>query len=180
MSKVKEIWKDIEGHEKTYQVSNIGRVRSKDKIKRNGNGNWLHRGMIRKLGLNEFGYYVCSISIGGSRMKLAKVHRLVAIAFVPRVPGKNDINHKNGIKTDNRPSNLEWCTRAENTKHAWSTGLIKPSYGENCHKAKLSEKEVLKIRRITKKFSQRELAKMFNISRRNIRAILFRESWRHI
>lgn len=56
-----------------------------------------------------------------------RVHRIVAQLYIPNIDNKNEINHKNGIKTDNRIENLEWTTHQENCKHAYKTGLHKPS-----------------------------------------------------
>lgn len=76
--------------------------------------------------------------------KTRLVHRLVAEAFL--IDGKHfgkDINHKNGIKTDNRVENLEWCTRSQNNHHAYDTGLMKR--GENHKNAVITEKQAKEI-----------------------------------
>lgn len=68
--------------------------------------------------LNSYGYKVVRLSSPGRKPKDFKVHRLVAFAFLPTIPGKNDVNHKDGNKTNNYADNLEWCSRGENNKHA--------------------------------------------------------------
>lgn len=62
--------------------------------------------------------------------KIYKLHRLVAECFIPKVEGKNQVNHKNGIKSDNRVENLEWCNNSENQKHSWAMGLIKSGHAK--------------------------------------------------
>ncbi len=78
--------------------------------------------------INNVGYKMIALTKKGNT-KIISMHRLVAIAFIPNPKNKPCINHKNGIKTDNRIKNLEWCTHAENSQHAYRTGLSKPSYG---------------------------------------------------
>jgi hypothetical protein len=77
--------------------------------------------------LDKRGYYRIGLSFNG-KSKTFKLHRLVAEMFIPKIEGKNQVNHINGIKIDNRIENLEWCNNAENQKHAWDNNLNRSSY----------------------------------------------------
>lgn len=70
----------------------------------------------------------CQIDLG---KKTVKVHRLVALAFIPTIEGKTQVNHIDGNKQNNHVSNLEWCDNAENQTHAYATGLAKPMCGDD-------------------------------------------------
>lgn len=70
----------------------------------------------------------CQVSLG---KKTVKVHRLVALAFIPTIEGKTQVNHIDGNKQNNHVSNLEWCDNAENQTHAYATGLAKPMCGDD-------------------------------------------------
>lgn len=98
---MEEIWKDIEGYEGLYQVSNLGRVKG------------LKRGGIIKPQLSHRGYYRVGL-YKNRKYHAATVHRLVAIAFVPNPYNLPEVNHKDENKTNNRADNLEWCTRYYN------------------------------------------------------------------
>ena len=110
-----EEWRDIAGYEGVYQVSNKGRVK---RIV----ATHTTKPMMRKPTLAGAGYPSILLSKDGVARRY-NVHRLVAKAFIPNPDNKPEVNHINGIKTDNRAENLEWVTVSENKLHAYRTGL---------------------------------------------------------
>ena len=109
-----EIWKDIDGFEGYYQVSNLGNVKRifhasnyKGKSKR------IIKERPKTLGTDKNGYKTVMLYKGDMK-KLVKVHRLVANAFIDNPDNFPQVNHKNEIKSDNRVENLRWATRSEN------------------------------------------------------------------
>ena len=146
-----------------YEVSSVGRVR---------NG-------VAPKAIHYNGRYLVVIAYFGGVRNVRKVHRLVAGAFIPNPYNKQDVNHKNGIKTDNRVENLEWATRQENIRHAVATGLAKPAFGENHWSAKLRLEQVKEILDLFNGgWSMKELAERYRVSKETIRHIVRGKAWR--
>ena len=105
-----EIWKDVVGFERAYQVSNLGRVKSK-----------IRKGVIEEKLLkpykNNMGYECVDLWVNNHKKKL--VHRLVAEAFIDNPDHKKVVNHKDGNPLNNTVDNLEWCTHSENMLHSF-------------------------------------------------------------
>jgi hypothetical protein len=124
-----EIWKPISGYNGYYEVSNLGRVRSKTrKIERTSPNDitkkrpFTYKGKLVSFWITKKGYCRCTLNLDGLK-KNHLVHQLVAKTFIDNKECKPEVNHKNGIKTDNRLENLEWVTTKENVRHAIQMGL---------------------------------------------------------
>ncbi|MET3559316.1 hypothetical protein ABID29_002470 [Streptococcus rupicaprae] len=123
-----EIWKTVKGYEGLYEVSNLGRVKSLDKIVPKWDGVRLLKGRILKGSVTQFGYHKVILTKNKHRRTIF-VHRLVAEAFLendnPKI--KTQVNHIDGDKLNNETGNLEWVSASENIKHAFSIGIKKVS-----------------------------------------------------
>ena len=111
-----EIWKDIEGFEGYYMVSNMGRVKSVERVKWNGRGYQKIPERIMKPQKGSNGYLQVQLCKDGIK-KTPLVHQLVATAFCENPEGYTEINHKDEDKTNNNADNLEWCSRSYNCNY---------------------------------------------------------------
>lgn len=119
-----EVWKDIQGYENIYQVSNKGNVRSLDRIDIIKDGRkFVRTGKVLKAKICRKGYHRVQLCIN-SKCKHCNIHRLVAIAFIPTTNYNLQVNHIDGDKTNNYVSNLEWVTNSENFNHAMKNNLL--------------------------------------------------------
>lgn len=113
---MEEIWKDIKGYEGLYQVSSLGNVKSL---------NYRRTGKEKKIskGVNSEGYEYIRL-FKQNKQLYTSVHRIVAETFIPNPENKEQVNHIDGNKKNNKVENLEWCTQTENIRHAMRTGLL--------------------------------------------------------
>lgn len=138
VAKQVEIWKDVDSSGGLYQVSNLGNVKRVSWHRKTPSG---HFGSVVDRILvptrTSKGYLYVSLHFHGMRKKY-KVHRLVALHFIPLSVGKTCVNHKDGNKENNIVENLEWCTPKENTEHAIKSGIWDPYNNklENMHKTR--------------------------------------------
>lgn len=117
-----EEWRPIQGFEQDYEVSSQGRIRS-------------HRKgfvqILKPIFEKWNGYFTVSLFDADGRMHKAKIHRLVALAFIPNPHGYPCVNHKDENKTNNRADNLEWCTKAYNSVYGTSRQRARETYFRN-------------------------------------------------
>lgn len=141
-----EMWTKITivGYEH-YSVSTLGRVRNK------------RTGKILKPYLNNKGYQRVQLNNSGNK-KTMFVHRLVLLSFNKQAENNNQVNHKDGIKTNNYINNLEWSTQQENIQHAYKNGLNKGV-------SKITEEQIVNIIKFREQgFSYHEIAKSVGLS----------------
>lgn len=177
-----EVWKNVQGYETSYMVSNKGRVKSYDSrfINKLTKGISVRVGRIIAQEVTCWGYLGVRFSVNYKR-KYMLAHRLVAMAFIPNPENKKTVNHINGIKTDNRAENLEWKTLGENIKHAFDTGLKHAKKGELSTSSILTTENVLTIRKLIEEgVPQRDIAKQFKVHFATISAIHKKKNWKHI
>lgn len=150
---MEEEWKDIFFEDKgilydyrgLYQVSNLGNIKSLDRIiviKSFISSSYrMFKGKNIKQSIHR-GYKVVYLYDKNNKSKCHLVHRIIAKMFIPNPKKLPIINHKNGIKTDNQIENLEWCTYSQNLKHAYKNGLKNSTYKQLEKLHKLNEKIV--------------------------------------
>lgn len=169
-----EVWKDIEGYECLYSVSNTGKVKSHDRIYKGELSNHTglrfysekpYKGRLLRLESPGRKYHTICLNKNGNR-NFQHVHRLVAKAFIPNLEGKEQVNHIDGNMKNNDVSNLEWVTRKENGTHAAKTGLYRT--GEKHQNSRI----VLNTQTGIYYFSVREAAETTNIKRATLTCML--------
>lgn len=173
-----EIWLLIDKTDGKYAISNLGRIASFYKPET----------IILKPAQLKKGYLKVVLYFGGFK-KSVMLHRLTALYFVDNPHQKSEVNHRDGIKLNNKADNLEWCTRGENCRHAVKNGLhrgftkgqvnVKRINGAAVHTSVITEQIVKAIRldRATG-LKHRELSEKYNLKMSTIRSALY--CWQHV
>ena len=143
---MEEIWKDINGFEGLYQVSNFGRIKSLPKTRKTGKSKktirFYDEKILKASSCSNNGYKIVTLSDNG-KQKYFTIHRLVCFHFLENKNNYKVINHKDGNKLNNDVENLEWCTNSQNSSHAYKLGLQKGAFVSGSKN--ISSKKVLKI-----------------------------------
>lgn len=165
-----ERWKKIDGYEK-YYVSENGKIKTT---------NYNHTGQEAEVKVfkNCYGYMAVNLMEKGRR-KRYQVHRLVAAAFHPLSETCHDqVNHKDGNKTNNHYMNLEWCDARHNSRHAYKTGLNVPKRGEDNHNSILTDEEVREVRKLRNVGGMRlhKISELYGTTFKNISLIALNKS----
>jgi len=173
-----EKWKQIPNFSR-YEASTKGRLRStnyknsgKTKVLKPADGG---DGYLKTMLQNDEGQY-----------KSWGVHKWIALTFLGEKPDGLEINHKDGVKVNNAPDNLEYCTRSENLKHAFKNSLIDPKRGSKNGMAKLTEQDVKEIREHAEQsgryYGRKALADRYGVSEAQIKDIVNRRRniWPHV
>lgn len=175
-----EIWKDIPGYEGYYQASSHGRIRSIDRVVFSL-GNGYGSRMVRLRGKMKAcrtvaGYHKTTLIRDGICLTHS-VHRLVCAAFMGNPSTNMQVNHIDGVKTNNSLANLEWCTGSENLKHAIRTGLYTTPRTN-----KFTDGEALEIRKILDSdlFSCAAVGRVYGVSGSTMENIRNRKTYFHL
>lgn len=176
---MQEVWRDIEGYDGFYQISNLGRVKSRGKQCAVSE----KKEIIRAMSLTRDGYVKVRLLHRG-KDKTVRVHRLVAAAFLPNPDNKPTVNHIDGNKQNNVIGNLEWADRAEQMTHAYALGLKAPLCGSAQPNAKLTDEQVREIRALYVPHDRRRgtvaLSQKYGVSNRVIGLILRGMSYQNV
>ena len=178
-----EEWKPIKDFENSYEVSNMGRIKSLERKVYRGEVILHKKERILNTYFTSRGYYTVKLYYGNRKFKSKPVHRLVAQEFLYNPNTYPQINHRDGNRENNNVNNLEWCTISMNTQHAYDTGLKHPEnyMGEANVTSKLNNE---KVRLIREKYEQgvsyKELSREFNVVQGTIGFVVKRQTWNHI
>lgn len=174
-----EEWKDISGYEGRYQVSSMGRVKSLARVShREYQGDLPVSEKILSASNNGYGYLRLGLT-KECKVTSRVVHRLVAKAFVPNPENKPEVNHINGIKTDNRAVNLEWCTKSENQAHSHKIGL-RCFKGEGAPRHKITTAQAIEIKYNCAGLKLSEVSELYGICKAAASSIRNGKTWKDI
>ena len=182
-----EIWKDIPGFDGQYQASSHGRIRSLSRQLKLKNGfSRNHLGRILKEFTDRDGYRHVKLS-KNNQVKLYRVHRAVAKAFIPNLLNLPQINHKDEVKDNNVAGNLEWCDNLYNTRYGTAiqrkanTRRGKPfvnGRGEKSKTSKLKEHQVISIFKDPR--SYKDICADYGVCKSTVSGIKLKRNWQYL
>lgn len=180
---LEEIWADYPRYPERYQVSSLGRVRSKSYLKVGRNEyrefSFITKPRILQPFKNEQGYLQMRLQVDGYKFT-ERVHRMVAETFIPNPEGKETVNHINSIRDDNIISNLEWSTQQENVQHSYDSES-NSNKGDMHPRAILTEDIVREARTLRKQgMSVRNLAMIYGVKPDTMNAAITGKNWGHV
>ena len=175
-----EEWRDVVGYEKTHMVSNMGRVKTKERdvhfIHRNSIVTHHRKSVILAHALSA-GYPAVTLSANGTN-KTTRVHCIVAAAFLGPIPSKHEVRHRDGNRLNPHLSNLEYGTKSQNRLDAVAHGTMG---GENVWTSKLTADDVREIRaRLKANEAPALLSSVYGVNQAQISAIATRRQWKHV
>ena len=179
-------WKAVVGWEGTYEVSDMGLVRSLDRvaIARHPHGKMIPRRFKGKILTNRAslstGYSMVSLTSPGREREQYSIHQVVLIAFVGPCPPTLEACHFDGDKCNNKLTNLRWDTRKGNRADGKRLNEYNPLKGEAAPSSKLDEKKVRFIRANATKLGQREMGRMFGVRHNTIGHVISGKSWKDV
>jgi hypothetical protein len=163
-----EDWTKLEGYSENHLINRNGQIKSLSRKN-------MRTEKILKPGLGGNGYY--TVTING---KTHLVHRLIATTYIPNPLKLPQVNHKNGVKTDNRIDNLEWVTAEQNIQHSFQVigrKYISPKVRSSKAKKKLNERQVIKIRYGHTMLKHKDIAAIYDIDESTVSDIRRGKSW---
>lgn len=173
---MKKEWKPLINYENSYEISNFGEIRGIDRI--SGKRKGIIKGKLLKQTINHKGYLEVRLT-KNSKSIYKIVHRLVALNFIHNPLNLPQVNHIDGIKTNNFVNNLEWVNNSQNQLHAYKTGLQPSRKGENNNNASISNEEVTNIKELYNSGqSIRDISINIDIPLGKIRSIIYKRSWK--
>jgi hypothetical protein len=170
-----EKWRQIDGYNGKYFISSVGRIKAITFYK--GEPRMMYIKKLSQRTKTENEYIFTGLSANNTK-KSEIIHRLVAKYFIPNPDKKPFVNHKNGVKWDNRVENLEWVTGSENTLHAVRNGLRITAKGEDAGQSLFTNAQVLEI--FNSQLSIPELCKIHKVHDTTIRSIKDGRNWSHL
>lgn len=177
-----EIWKPVKGYESYYEVSNEGNIRTIERIIKLPTHQYLKKQKLLTQFKDRRGYFHVKLYDGNGKCKSLTTHRIVALTFLNNPKELIEVNHIDHNKHNNCLSNLEWITRSDNIKHSYSFRDPKTYKGSANKNSKLTESEVINIRKEykTTKTTYKQLSNKYNVGITLISYIVNNKIWTHV